>query len=290
MLRPSAPLGPRRIGAPAASETMATDPDEPTRPPLVIARPGTGFEPLLERLGIPVEAASPPGAFVLEASQGALELRPPDEWHRPGIRAVFPPDADRRGHASARAHPLVRAFGAAELPILDLTAGLGADAYRLAAAGHRVRAAERDPVVFALLETAWQAACAAGTVPDEIAARLAFVHAEGSALLAAEDGADDRAGFGSDAAIGVYLDPMYPPPRKASALPRREIQVLRRWLGASEGIEALLARARARAARVVLKRPHHAPLVASGAHFVVESKLVRFDVYLDPRRMGTKPA
>jgi hypothetical protein len=55
-------------------------------------------------------------------------------------------------------------------------------------------------------------------------------------------------------------------------------------------VETLRARARAAAARVVLKRPHHAPALASGASFVVESKLVRFDVYLDPSRMGTKPA
>jgi 16S rRNA (guanine1516-N2)-methyltransferase len=190
------------------------------------------------------------------------------------------------GGAGGRAHPLVRAFGSAELPILDLTAGLGADAYRLAAAGHRVRAAERDPVVFALLATAWEEACRAGRVAPAIAARLDFVHADAATLLESIE----VSGFGAGGPVGVYLDPMYPPPRKASALPRRELQVLRSLLGASEGVESLLARARAAAARVVLKRPHHAPALASGASFVVESKLVRFDVYLDPSRMGMKPA
>jgi 16S rRNA (guanine1516-N2)-methyltransferase len=269
---------------------MATDSPEPTRLP-VAAPPGTGFDALLDRLGIPVQAVPSPEGFVLAATQGVLELRPPGEAHRPGIRAAFPPDADRAGRGTGgRVHPLVRAFGAADLSILDLTAGLGADAYRLAAAGHRVCAAERDPVVFALLVTAWEEACRAGRVAPAIAARLDFVHADAVSLLASLELADAGARFGAGGPVGVYLDPMYPPPRKASALPRRELQVLRRLIGASDGVETLLARARAAAARVVLKRPHHAPALASGASFVVESKLVRFDVYLDPSRMGTKPA
>lgn len=278
---------------------MAPDSQQPNCAS-VVAAPETGYEALLDRLAIPVVDPSPHGAFRLVAREGVLELRPPDETARTGIRAVFPPDAGRRGPGAARSHPLVRAFGPAPLRILDLTAGLGADAYRLAEAGHRVRAAERDPVVFALLVTAWQEACRAGRVPQTIAARLEFVHAEGSALLGALDGpeveavsptgagrarADDDC-FGAGGAFGVYLDPMYPPPRKASALPRREIQVLRRLLGASDDLASLVSRARAIAARVVVKRPHHASPVASGASFGVESKLVRFDVYLDPRRMG----
>lgn len=251
----------------------------------VVAAPDSGHAALLERLAIPIVDAPPEDAFQLVARGGALELRPPGESLRAGIAARFPPDAERRGPGAARAHPLVRAFGGAALPILDLTAGLGADAYRLAEAGHRVWAVEREPVVFALLETAWADARRTGVVPPAIAARLEFVHAEASAMLG---GAADT--FAAGGPIGVYLDPMYPPPRKASALPRREIQVLRRLLAPSGDLAPLVERARARAARVVVKRPHHAPPIASGATFVVESKLVRFDVYLDPRRMGTKPA
>ena len=142
-----------------------------------------------------------------------------------------------------------------------------------------MRACERDPALFCLLSTGWDAARRSGRVPEAVAARLEFVHAEAAGLLAAIDGD----GFG----VGAYLDPMYPPPRRASALPRRELQVLRRLLGEAGDPVALLAAARARLARVVVKRPHHAPPLAGGASFVVESKLVRFDVYLDPRRMGT---
>ncbi len=274
---------------------------QPSVRPNVVAAPGAGHTELLERLAIPIAEVRPEDAYLLAARQGALELRPPDQADRAGIHARFPPDADRRRVGAARAHPLVRAFGGAALPILDLTAGLGADAYRLAEAGHRVRGVERDPAVFALLASAWAEAHRTGAVPPAIAARLDFVHADASAMLDAlgpeagspagarevEEGCDP---FAADVSIGIYLDPMYPPPRKASALPRRELQVLRRLLAPSGDLPSLVARARARATRVVVKRPHHAPPVASGATFVVESKLVRFDVYLDPRRMGTKTA
>jgi 16S rRNA (guanine1516-N2)-methyltransferase len=203
---------------------------------------------------------------------GLLELRPPGEAGRRGIRARFPPE---RPSGQARSHPLVRAFKGHEGPILDLTAGLGADAYRLVDAGHRVRACERDPAVFALLATGWEEARRSGRVSESLAARLEFVHAEAADWLDAT--------FTGELGIAVYLDPMYPPPRRASALPRRELQVLRRLLGEQGDVGALFSKARARAARVVVKRPHHAPPLAADASFCIESKLVRFDVYLDPR-------
>jgi 16S rRNA (guanine1516-N2)-methyltransferase len=243
----------------------------------VVARGGSRFDALLDALGIERHADPADGRHQLVEAEGRLELRPPGEAGRRGIAADFPPDGARRG---ARAHPVVRAFNRHAGPVLDLTAGLGSDAYRLAEAGHPVRACERDPVVFALLTTGWEDARRAGRVPAALADRLEFVHGEGRDLLAAARAVD----------LGVYLDPMYPPPRRASALPRREIQVLRALLGESTDAASLLAAARERAVRVVVKRPHHAPPLAGGASFVVESKLVRFDVYLDPRRMGATRA
>jgi 16S rRNA (guanine1516-N2)-methyltransferase len=209
--------------------------------------------------------------FQLSASGGALDLRPPGQHSRPGIRATFPPD---RGGAGR--NPLVRAFGKRTLRIFDLTAGLGGDAYRLARAGHAVRAAERDSAVFALLASGWRAACEAGSVPETIANRLEFTHQDGDALLSSIEGLDQ----------GVYIDPMYPPPKRSSAKPRRELQVLRALLGGQTDAAALVERARPCAARVVVKRPHHAEALVPGASFEVETKLVRFDVYVNPEKMS----
>ncbi|MEZ4333413.1 MAG: class I SAM-dependent methyltransferase [Myxococcota bacterium] len=239
---------------------------------LGIAGPDCGG--LLETLKIPCVPAARADRFLLIEADGQLELRPPEALDRPGIRADFPPE---RASRSARAHPLVRAFGRGTGRVLDLTAGLGADAYRLAAAGHHVEACERHAVVYALLQSGWSRAVARGRVPDAVVERLTFVHADALDRLASSTPGD----------LAVYLDPRYPAPRRASALPRRELQLLRRLLG-GEGAEGahLLAAARERASRVVVKRPTHAPPLAPGASFEVESKLVRFDVYVEAPRRG----
>lgn len=233
---------------------------------------------LVEQLGLERVDSPVDGAFSLVEAGGSLELRPPDRPDRHGIRAHFPPDTV--GSGPARRPVLAKAFGRRIDRVFDLTAGLGADAYRLADAGYVVRAWERHPAVFALLVSGWRAALARHAIPASIVARLSFSH--GDAREALETFGDPR-----DAA---YLDPMYPLPRRSSALPKRALQVLRALLPEEAPPVELLAAARERLARVVVKRPHRAPPLLPGAGFAVETKLVRFDVYLNPARMEATDA
>ncbi len=139
-----------------------------------------------------------------------------------------------------------------------------------------MRAVERDAVVHALLASGWHAASEAGAVPAAVAERLTIEAGDARDRLAKIDALDE----------GIYFDPMYPAPRRASAKPRRELQVLRAWLDADTDTAPLVAEARERAARVVVKRPHHAtPLLPDPSH-TIESKLVRFDVYVNPARLS----
>lgn len=246
--------------------------------PRVVVDPSLVSHPLLRPLGFEAPREPASAAFLIGESGGALDLRPPGEHARPGIQAIFPPDR-QGGVPGARRNPLLRAFGKRIDEILDLTAGLGADAYRLAAAGHRVRAYERDPVVHALLVSGWARARERGLVRDAIAARLQLEFGDGADAIESLEGLDG----------GVYIDPMYPPPRRRSAKPRRELQVLRAWLGGQQDAALLVERARVRAARVVVKRPHHAQPLAPSASFEIETKLVRFDVYVNPARMQSHP-
>jgi 16S rRNA (guanine1516-N2)-methyltransferase len=217
----------------------------------------------------------PEDAFWLAVGEDRIELRPPGEHGRAGVLADFPPD---RGAGSSARSPLVRGFGPRIEQILDLTAGLGGDAYRLASAGYEVSGFERHPVVHALLASGWRAACASGAVPTEIASRLDFRLADGRQALEAASGLD----------LGVYIDPMYPPPRRASAKPRRALQVLRSLLSEDLDAGALVDAARRVAARVVVKRPHHGEPLRPDPDFVLRSKLVRFDVYAEPARMSAR--
>jgi 16S rRNA (guanine1516-N2)-methyltransferase len=239
----------------------------------VVARDTPAYLELLTELEIDFDPCPPEEAFVLVEREGRLDLRPPGEAAASGIQAVFPPD---RGRPSGGRDPLVRAFGKSIDTIFDLTAGLGGDAYRLAEAGHRVVAYERHPAIYALLITGWTRDCVIGRVSAEVADRIEFRHAESADLLARIDQPN----------IGVYLDPMYPRPRRSKALPRRELQVLRQLLGEEEDAAKIVEAARLLSARVVVKRPHRAPPLVPGVNFEIETKLVRFDVYVNAEKMG----
>lgn len=241
--------------------------------PRVVARDMPAYRELLSGLGIQLDSSSLSDAFVLEERDGRLDLRPPGEAASAGVRAHFPPDL---GRGSRGRNPLLRAFGRGIQDVFDLTAGLGADAYRLAEAGHRVFAYERHPAVYAVLKTGWERDCATGRVPADIAARLEFLHAESADMLARIDRLDS----------GTYLDPMYPLPRRSKALPRRELQVLRQLLGEQQDAASMIEAARSRSARVVVKRPHRAKPLVRDVSFEIISKLVRFDVYVNTEMMG----
>jgi 16S rRNA (guanine1516-N2)-methyltransferase len=150
--------------------------------------------------------------------------------------------------------------------LLDLTAGLATDAWRLARAGFDVIACERQPVIHALVQDALQRA---PRLPPPGSLRL--VHTDARAMLGAADlGPVDV----------IYLDPMFPGEGR-TALPRRELQLLRELTGDDEGGAQLLALARTRARRrVVVKRPLHAPALAADVDLCFKGRAVRFDVYL----------
>lgn len=233
---------------------------------------------LLDHLGIERASAAASAAFLLLEDESGLELRPPFESDRRGIRAEFPPD--KESQAIGARGPLAKAFGKRVHTILDGTAGLGGDAYRLAAAGYRVRAWERHPALFALASSGWGAAVAAGRIAPEIIARFSLQWGDAAEALAGFDGLD----------LGAYFDPMYPAPRKQSALPKRPLQVLRQLLDGDTLAPETVQAARARFSRVVVKRPHHAEPLIANPNFEVSTKLVRFDVYLNPERMGPSTA
>ncbi len=239
----------------------------------IVAKAAPAHRELLAELGIEVDSSPPEEVFVLIERDGRLDLRPPGEAAAPGIRSVFPPD---HGRVAGGRNPLVRAFGRSLGQIYDLTAGLGADAYRLAEAGHRVVGYERHPAVFAVLISGWRRDCAEGRVPAAVAQRLEFSHVESAEMLAGID----------PLTSGVYLDPMYPRPRRSRALPRRELQVLRQLLGEEGDAVEIVEAARRRFARVVVKRPHRAAPLVSGASHEIVTKLVRFDVYVNAELIG----
>lgn len=203
--------------------------------------------------------------LVLEVHAGALELRARDD--RPGTGIHVDLGAiDARGLSRT---PLVRAMGGRVRTVADATAGLLGDAWRLALAGFEVTAFERSSAVVRLCRDGLERAAADPRVDPAALRRLRFEEAD--ARTALRPGAFDA----------VLVDPMFPPKRRASALPRKEVQVLRAAVGDDADAEELLAAAR-RAARLrtVVKRADDAPCLADAPALQAPGRTVRFDVYL----------
>ncbi len=192
----------------------------------------------------------------------------------------------RRGQPLRR-ELLARAIGfrGKPLEVIDMTAGLGRDAAVLALLGCRVTAIERDPIVFALLEDGLRRARETPDATDALAERLTLVSADACDYLNAL-ASDQRPDV-------IYLDPMFPE-RTGTALVKKEMRLLSRLLGGQDDADRLLEAAlRTGCHRVVVKRPTHAPHIATPLvrqpPLEFRGRSARFDVYF-PDAIAVRPA
>jgi len=223
--------------------------------------------------------ADNPMALVLTADH--LELRKRDEPKLGGIFVDFVSGAmaHRRKFGGGRGEAVAKAVGIKGdyLPdVVDATAGLGRDAFVLAAVGCHVRMLERNPVVAALLDDGLARGYQDPEIGPWLRERLHLIHA--SSLTALES-ITPRPQV-------VYLDPMFPHKQK-SALVKKEMRVFQSLVGPDIDADGLLEPARRLATkRIVVKRPDYAPPLAGVAtQSAVTTKSHRFDIY--PPLAGT---
>ncbi|MDZ7828737.1 MAG: class I SAM-dependent methyltransferase [Halofilum sp. (in: g-proteobacteria)] len=229
---------------------------------------------LADTLALPIADVEPAAheGLVLRLTTGHLELQSAAR-NAPGpVRAEFAGGRTgwRGRHGSARDEALARAAGVRrdDPPrVIDATAGLGRDAFVLAALGCTVTLIERHPVVAALLRDGLERASADPATRD-IIGRMHLVEADAREFL--RQGRADV----------VVVDPMHPPRRKDAAV-KKEMQVFRELVGTDEDAGALLEAAiPAARRRVVVKRPRGVEPVAGPAPSgAVEGRSTRFDIY-----------
>lgn len=166
---------------------------------------------------------------------------------------------------AGRQQALARACGLSargKLRILDATAGLGRDAFCLAALGAQVTMFERNPLLHLMLEEAL------ARLPAALSANISLMP-------------DDSIEAVWPAVDTIYLDPMFPSTGKRAA-PGLEMQYLQALIGPDQDAEDLWQKAlQADAQRVVLKRPPRGANVRLGrpdASF--GGTRVSYDVYL----------
>ncbi len=233
------------------------------------AEPGVDPGRLAGRITVETLVEPPASGIYLALTAAGLELRVAGmPWQ--GLRADWlDPGLDRRAREGRRAL-IARSLGLRGIAtprILDATCGLGRDSAHLLRLGCRVTAIERSPVVAALVADAAERAATAG---------VAWIGGwQGVTVDDAPVRLNDLTASDFDA---IYLDPMFGGDRR-SALPKRELQMLRCVVGDDPDAGALLKAARATGLRVAMKHHPRSPALAPPDHQVRGGR-TRFDVYL----------
>lgn len=235
-------------------------------------------EKLAARVGAPLLVAEePPQAdWLLFFDEDRLYLHSgAHEGFRPLTIDFLGGDFARRWRSATKNDILVKAIGLKKgvRTVCDATCGLGYDAFFLSTFKDlEVTACERSPIV---AELVMDALCRVKDTGRFESSPLYFHFGDAIPFLAAHRGEFDA----------VYLDPMFPRPESATALPKKEMQWIGDLAGKDEDAEALFAAAfEAAKTRVVVKRSDDAPEVTSlrKPDYVVPGKTVRFDIYLKP--------
>ncbi len=219
--------------------------------------------------------------FILRLSSERLELQ--DTQTGLGCLStefVNGPLGYRLRHGGGYQQPLAKAVGvkANRHPfVLDLTAGLGREAFVLAGLGCQVEMVERCSAIAALLGEGLQRAAQDARSAEIVNTRLHLIHGEAQTQLSwLQQGANSDI-LGPEV---IYLDPMYPE-RKKSAKVKKEMRMLQAIVGMDEDGGQLLEQALScPVKRVVVKRPRYAPcLNRIQPDFSVGTENTRYDVY-----------
>jgi len=190
-------------------------------------------------------------------------------------------NAHRRQFGGGKGQMIAKAVGVKGVVrphVLDVTAGLGQDAFVLASVGCRMSLVERSPLIFQLLSDGLERAqLSSDHTLQEVLSRITLSHHNGIHYLDAM----------SEPVDVIYLDPMFPEKLNKAEV-NKGMKAFHALVGsdndAGELLQAALQKARY---RVVVKRPRKAPSISEqypdlnlpAATLVFEGKSTRYDVY-----------
>ena len=184
----------------------------------------------------------------------------------------------RRRFGGGKGQQIAKAVGIAKrakLSVLDVTAGLGRDAYVLASLGCRVHMLERNPLVVELLRDGLARAQQLDVDEEirQVVERMTLDPMSGTEYLCGTDITEFDV---------VYLDPMFPE-RSKSASVKKEMALFHDLVGQDADADQLLPLAlHAAKYRVVVKRPKQAPFLADQEPtYQLTGKSNRFDIYVN---------
>ena len=161
----------------------------------------------------------------------------------------------------------------APLWAIDCTAGLGEDAFLLAAYGFRVTLLERNTIIYHLLEDGINRALKAG--PAELSDIIKRMEPALSDSIEYLHSISDHNESSPDL---IYLDPMFPE-RTKSGLIKKKFQLLQALEDtATDEKELLLAAINCRPRKIVIKRPLKAEYLGDiKPSYSIKGSVIRYD-------------
>ncbi len=211
-------------------------------------------------------------AFFLSWREGALKLIDRELLKKGGLAVdIEPRNGEQRSWPAPKQGALAQAIGRKTLTVVDATTGWGQDSLAIFRMGYEVQCIERSPVMAALLADGFNRLAQQNWLQNLQLQPPKLLAGNAIALLGALASRPDC----------IYLDPMFPPKRKKSALAKKSMRVLRDLLGDDDDKEQLFAAALNTARkRVVVKSPDYAPPLGGKPDVSFQGKLLRYDVYL----------
>jgi len=233
------------------------------------------FQQLAERLGVPLYESlnsDSPEDFFLSWRDGCLKLLDKELLKKGGLAVdIEPRNGEQRSWPAPKDGALAQALGRKTRTVVDATTGWGQDSLHIFRMGYELHCIERSPVMAELLTDGF-----ARLAQQDWMLRLnleppRLLQGNAIELLANLESPPDC----------IYLDPMFPPKRKKSALAKKSMMVLRDLLGDDQDKEQLFEAAlKATGKRVVVKSPDYAEPLGGKPSQSFQGKLLRYDVYL----------
>lgn len=213
-----------------------------------------------------------PEDFFLTWRDGRLKLLDKELLKKGGLSVdIEPRPGEQRSWPAPKKGALAQALGRKTKTIVDATTGWGQDSLHMFRMGYELRCIERSPIMFELLADGFKRLAKVDWVTNLEIQVPELISGNAIEVLPILEIKPEC----------VYIDPMFPPKRKKSALPKKSMTILRDLLGDDEDKAQLFDMAIQTATkRVVVKSPDYAEPIAGKPNESFSGKLLRYDVYL----------
>ena len=232
------------------------------------------FQQLAEKLSVPLYQAinkACPESFFLTWRDGCLKLLDKELLKKGGLVVdIEPRNGEQRSWPAPKQGPLAHALGRKTRTVVDATTGWGQDSLHIFRMGYELLCIERSPVMAELLQDGFNRLAEREWMQSLSLQPPRLLNGNAIDLLVSLEVQPDC----------IYLDPMFPPKRKKSALSKKSMVVLRDLLGDDQDKEELFAAAlKAAGKRIVVKSPDYAEPLGDKPNECYQGKLLRYDVY-----------